>query len=83
MTFGDDDDAVIVSTIAVSLEVAFDPALGTRLASTALGSGVQAPTPVVDPTDLEDRFSQLPNHTRALQIAARRSLSVAMTLELP
>jgi hypothetical protein len=84
MTFGEDEeDTVIVSMIAVSLQAIFDPANGTRTRAAALRVGAEAPVPVVDPADLENRNQQLPNESRALQIAARRSLSVAMTLELP
>ncbi len=84
MTFGEDDeDTVIVSTIAVSLHAVFDPASGTRTAAAVLLAGADAPVPLVDPVDLENRINQLPTDSRALQIAARRSLSVVMTLELP
>jgi len=84
MTFGtDEDDTVIVSTIPVSLEAIFDPAVGTKIAASALSDGQDPPVPLVDPFDLEDRMNTLPNVARAMQIAARQSLSVAMTLELP
>jgi hypothetical protein len=84
MTFGaDEDDTVIVSTISVSLEAIFDPASGTRIAASALREGADPPAPLVDPFDLENRMNQFETDIRALQIAARRSLSVAMTLELP
>lgn len=84
MTFGEDDeDTVIVSTIAIALQAVFDPAAGSRTPAAALDAGVDAPAPLVDPIDLENRVAQLPTHSMALQIAARRSLSVAMTLELP
>lgn len=83
MTFGEDDEAVIVSAINVTLEAVFDPAVGTRLPAGSINAGRAPPWPAVDPADLESRIDSLPNATRSLAIAARSTRSVAMTLELP
>lgn len=83
MTFGDDEDAVVVDALNVTLEAVFDPAVGTRLPTASLRDGRVPPWPAVDPADLENRIDDLPNTVRPLAIAARRTQSVVMTLDLP
>lgn len=83
MTFGEDENAVVVDAINVALEAVFDPAVGSRLPAQTVRVGRAPAWPAVDPADLEARIDDLPNTTRSLAIAARRSQSVAMTLELP
>ena len=83
VTFGEDEEAVVVSEINVSLDAVFDPAAGTRMPADDLAAGRPAPTPVVDPEALEDGAAALPHATRALTVAARRSQTLAMTLDLP
>jgi len=84
MTFGDDDNAVIVDAINVTLEAVFDPDAGSRLTAADIRNRRTPPSrPTVDPDALETQAADLPNASRALAIAARRSQTVAMTLALP
>lgn len=83
VTFGEDDDAVVVDAVNVTLHAVFDPDQGTRMTAAALGAGARAPAPVVDPNALEADADTLPSETLALSVAARRSQRVAITLDLP
>lgn len=83
-TFSDDPHAVVISEINVTLEAAFDPATGGRVAADAVRAGLQpAEPPRVDPAAIENAFGALPHAQVALRIAARRSQSVALTIGLP
>jgi hypothetical protein len=83
VTFGEDEEAVVVTSIAVSLQAVFDPAAGTRMPTSTLAAGRPAPTPVVDPEALEDAAATLPGGTQAMTVAARRAQHATMTLDLP
>ncbi len=84
-TFSEDVGAVVISEINVSLRAAFDPSSGSRTPLTSVHSN-QPPSslPAVDPDALEANFEALPNTPPlVLGIAARRSQTVSLTLELP
>jgi hypothetical protein len=83
VTFGEDDEAVVVTELAVTVQVVFDPSTGTRMAAVDLAAGRPAPIPIVDPEALEDGAGALPETSLAISIAARRSQNLAMTLDLP
>lgn len=84
MTFGDDEEAVVVEAINVSLEVVFDPDSGSRLSAASLRDRrLPPPQVLVDPVAMEAAAAELPHSARSLSIAARRTQSVAMTLQLP
>lgn len=83
-TFSEDDDAVVISQINVTLQAAFNPASGSRTPIAQVRTGrAPSPLPLVDPSVLESAFDALPNTQIALSIAARRSQSVALNLALP
>ncbi len=83
-TFSDDANAVVISEINVTLQAAFDPLSGSRTPAAHVREG-RPPSmlPAVDPSALEDAFNALPRAQLALNIAARHSQSVLLTLNLP
>lgn len=83
-TFSDDQNAVVVSEIEVSLEAVFDAATGLRTPIAAVRAGrAPAVLPQVDPVALETQIASLPNTSLNLSIAARRSQHRALSLDLP
>jgi hypothetical protein len=83
-TFSDDANAVVISEINVTLHAAFDPLSGSRTHAAQVREGrPPAVLPVVDPSALESAFNALPRTQLALNIAARRSQSVLLSLNLP
>jgi hypothetical protein len=83
-TFSEDPEAVVISQINVTLEAAFDPASGSRVAAADVLAGrPPAGPPRVDPAAIESAFGALPRAQAALSIAARRSQSVALAVALP
>jgi hypothetical protein len=83
-TFSDDENAVVITEISVTLQAAFDAASGTRTPAAAVTAGLApAALPVVDTVALENAFNALPRTQSTLNIAARRSQSVQLTLNLP
>lgn len=83
-TWSDDPDDVVVSEVAVQLELVFDPARGTRVAASDVRAGrAPAVLPQVDPDMLEDERLTLPNAALALRLAAGRSETVPFPLALP
>lgn len=83
-TFSEDENAVVISEINVGLHAAFDPASGRRAPAAQVRAGrPPAALPLVDPAALEAAFNDLPHTQLALSIAARRSQSVSLSLELP
>lgn len=83
-TWSEDEDAVVVSTIAATVHVFFDPALGTRTPQSTVAAGrVPARLPLVDPDDLEDRRAGLPTAQRNASLAARGALHLNLGLDLP
>lgn len=84
MTFGDDEDAVVVDEINVQLEAVFDPDTGSRTPAAALDAPHRPNPPLrVDPSALDADAASLPSATVPLAIAARRSQHVALEVELP
>jgi hypothetical protein len=83
VTFGEDDEAVVVTEVAVSVQAVFDPGSGSRMSAAALAAGRPAPVPVVNPEALEDGADTLPGGTEAIPVAARQSRSLTLTLDLP
>lgn len=83
-TWSEDADAVIVSTIAATVEVVFDPALGTRTPQSDVAAGRKpARLPLADPDDLEQRRATLPRAQRNVSLAARGALHLNLGLDLP
>lgn len=83
-TFSEDADAVVISEINVSLEAAFDSASGSRAPAARVRAGrPPAALPRVDPSALESAFNALPHTQLAISIAARRSQSAVLSLNLP
>ena len=78
LTFGEEEDAVVVDEVAVTVEAAFDPDEGTRMSAAALAAGEPPPRPEVDPDALDEQATALP-----LAVAARRSQAVSMAIDLP
>jgi hypothetical protein len=83
LTFGDDDEAVVVEEITVTVGAVFDPDQGTRIGAAALRAGARPPVPVVDPDALEALADDLVVGARELAVAARRSQTVSLALDLP
>lgn len=77
-------DAVVVTEIAATLEIIFDPAQGTRSPPARVRDGRM---PVVDtlpdPQAIEDAAAALPQASAAITLAAGRGLTLAMTIALP
>lgn len=83
MTFGDDEDAVVVDEISVQLEAVFDPDAGLRTPASALDAPHRPGAPLrVDPAALDAAADDLPSATTTLAIAARRSQRVALEVAL-
>lgn len=83
-TFSEDEEAVVISEIGVTVEAVFDPAAGRRTPIAAVRSGTApASLPLVDPASVEARLATLPR-SRALElrIAARRGEHVALTIRI-
>ena len=82
LTFGEDEEAVVVDEVTVTVEAVFDPVAGTRLPAAALASGAPAPVPEVDP-DALDADDTLPDTAQTLAVAARRSQSLSLAIAVP
>jgi hypothetical protein len=81
LTFGEDEEAVVVDEISVTVEAVFDPDTGTRMAAGALASGTRPPVPLVDP-EMLDEDDTLPETAQTLAVAARRSRSLTLMIDL-
>lgn len=82
-TWSEDEDAVVVSTLAAVVEAVFDPARGSRTARAAVAAGrAPARPPRVDPDDLERRRASLPGATADVNLAARGALHLNLDLDL-
>ncbi|WP_341679321.1 hypothetical protein [Niveibacterium sp. SC-1] len=82
-TFSEDENAVVITQIDVSLQVIFDPAQGTRTPPAVVAQGRRAlRIPLVDPDVLESA-ANLPTTNQALAIAARRTQSLSVVVTLP
>lgn len=82
LTFGEDDEEVVVDEVSVTVEAVFDPESGTRTSAAELAAGARPPTPLVDP-DLLDADDELPETAQTLAVAARRSRSLTLTIAVP
>ena len=83
-TFSDNASAVVISEINVTLRAAFDTTSGSRTSATQVRAGhPPSALPLVDPSALEGAFDTLPRTELALNIAARRSQNVLLSLSLP
>ena len=83
-TWSEDEGAVVVTSIAATVEVYFDPALGTRTPIVDVRAGRQpAGMPLLDPADVEDRRAALPTTQQNLSLAARGALNLNLGLDLP
>lgn len=83
-TWSEDEDAVVVTSIAASVEVFFDPALGTRTPMVDVRAGrPPAATPLVDPADIESRRAALATTQQNVSLAARGALNLNLGLDLP
>ncbi len=83
-TWSEEEGAVVVSSIAATVEVYFDPAAGTRTNPSAVAGGRPPPRlPLVDPDDLERRRATLPSAQRNLSLAARGTPHLNLGLDLP
>ncbi len=83
-TWSEDEDAVVVTSIAATIEVYFDPALGTRTPIEDVRAGRSpSATTLVDPADLETRRATLPTTQQNLSLAARGALNLNLGLDLP
>lgn len=83
LTFGEGEDAVVVDEIQVTVQAVFDPDAGSRIPPGEMESGRAPPPPAVDPDALEADADTLPNTAQPVAIAAGRSQSIALTLDLP
>lgn len=81
-TFGDSEDAVLVSEVELSVEARFDPSSGTRMSEADLEGGRRPPIPLVDPDWLEAE-DDLPAATRTVAVAAGRGRTLVIPVDLP
>lgn len=83
-TWSEDEDAVVVSHVAATLEAIFDPDAGTRTPLAEVRSGRPPPRlPQVDPDDIESRRALLPRAQQDISLAARGALNLNLGLDLP
>lgn len=83
-TWSEDEDAVVVSHVAATLEAIFDPDAGTRTPLAEVRSGRPPPRlPQVDPDDIESRRALLPRAQQEISLAARGALNLNLGLDLP
>ena len=83
-TWSEEEGAVVVSAIAATVEVFFDPDAGTRTSQSVVAAGRPPATmPLVDPDDLELRRASLPSAQRNLSLAARGTPYLNLGLDLP
>ncbi|MBV2264867.1 MAG: hypothetical protein KUL79_15135 [Thauera sp.] len=83
-TWSEDEDAVVVSHVAATLEAIFDPDAGTRTPLAEVRSGRPPPRlPQVDPDDIESRRVLLPRAQQDISLAARGALNLNLGLDLP
>jgi hypothetical protein len=83
-TWSEEEGAVVVSSIAASVEAYFDPEAGTRTGPSAVAAG-RPPVgqPLVNPDDLEERRASLASAQRNLSLAARGTPHLNLGLDLP
>lgn len=83
LTFGEDEDAVVVDEITVSVQAVYDPSAGTRMTFEDRLGGARPPDPRVDPSRLEEQLATLPTVEATVSLSARRSRTLNLTLDLP
>jgi hypothetical protein len=82
-TFAEGDGAVVTSEIEVAVEAVFDPDTGTRTSAADVAAGrMPAMLPCVDPAAIEIK-SGLPGAQQTLLIAARRTQTLSIAVDLP
>jgi hypothetical protein len=81
---GDDEDdgAVMVETVAVTIEAIVAPAGGTRMAGAEVRAGRRVPVPVVDP-DAVEADGAAPRVEVPLDLGARRSYALTLAVDVP
>lgn len=83
-TWSEEEGAVVVSSIAATVEVYFDPDAGTRTSRSLVAAGrPPARLPLVNPDDLEERRAGLSSAQRSLSLAARGTPHLNLGLDLP
>ncbi len=83
-TWSEDEDAVVATHVAATLEAVFDPESGTRTPLAAVRAGrAPATLPLVDPDGLEARRGALPAAQVDVELRARASLTLNLGLDLP
>ena len=83
-TWSEDEDAVVVTTIAAAVEVYFDIALGSRTPIADVRAGRQpAAMPLIDPADIENRRAALATTQQNVSLAAWGALNLNLGLDLP
>ncbi len=83
-TFSEDDNAVVITEITVTLQVVFDPAIGHRTPADDVVNGhVPLPLPIVDPDAIEARAGTLPAVQQQVVIAAHREQTISVVIDLP
>ena len=83
LTFGEDDEVVVVDEVAVVVSAVFRSIVGPRTPMAALRAGTPPPVPEVDPETLEAASDVLPQAALPLAVAARRSQAVPLAIDLP
>jgi hypothetical protein len=78
----EDDGAVVVDTVAVTVEAIVARGAGTRMAGEDVRAGRRAPVPVVDP-DAVEADGGAPRASVPLDLGARRSYALTLTVDLP
>ena len=83
-TWSTEPGAVVVTEIPATLEAVFDPGAGRRTPASVVRAGPPPPgQPLVDPDAIESARAGLPQVSRAVQLAAGRSLALPLTIALP
>lgn len=83
-TWSEDEETVVVSHVAATLEAIFDPEAGTRTSITRVRAGRPPPRlPQVDPDAIESRRASLPRAQQDVRLAARAALNLNLGLDLP
>lgn len=78
----EDDGAVVVDTVAVTVEAIMAPEGGTRMSEADVRAGRRAPVPVVDP-DAVEADGAAPRIEVPLDLGARRSYALTLALDVP
>lgn len=83
-TWSSDPEAVIVSEIAATVSVHFDPAAGLRTPYGQVRAGrPPSALPLVNPSALEAAIGTLPSASTAMNLAAGKPYALSMEIALP